>query len=143
MLAAAMIDQTPNAVCLSEPERHTKLMETAGTAEEFVLKLSAEFDAIRKTLLAGGSVFDRRGKGNLPVTNYFEAQTSNGPRRPTYEIVEISRPGMSADFLLVSNTMLCTLVYYPRSREIRDLVSSPSFGIRFPSYYLYDRSNCQ
>src|SRR5262245_56837618 len=65
-LAAAIIDQLPDAFCLSEPENQIALMETAATAEEFVTRLGEDFAAIRRTLLAGGSVLDRRGDGGQP-----------------------------------------------------------------------------
>ena len=38
-LAAAIIDQAPDALCLSEPDRHVELMNEAADAENFVARL--------------------------------------------------------------------------------------------------------
>src|ERR1700739_4633624 len=99
-LAAAIIDQIPNAVCLSEPDHQVRLMEAAKTAKEFVADLGVDFDAIRRTLLVGGSVLDRRGEGGRPVTNYFEPRASHGHRGSAYSVLATSRSGISPDFLL-------------------------------------------
>jgi hypothetical protein len=99
-LAGAIIDQLPNAVCLSEPEHQVDLMEAADTAEKFVTHLGADFDAIRQTLLVGGTVLDRRGDGGRPVTNYFGRRTPEGQRGVAYAVMPISRKGISPDFLL-------------------------------------------
>jgi hypothetical protein len=58
-------------LCLSEPESHVELMTKAADAGDFVARLGQEFDTVRRTILAGGSVLDRRHADGAPVTNYF------------------------------------------------------------------------
>ena len=99
-LAAAIIDQTPDALCLSEPESHVELMTNASDAEDFVARLGQEFDAVRRTILAGGSVLDRRRADGAPVTNYFTDPAPDGRRETTFTLRDIARPGLSADFVL-------------------------------------------
>ena len=99
-LAAAIIDQGPDALCLSEPENHVHLMSEAATAEEFVSHLSLDFDAIRRTVLAGGSVLDRRRPDGAPITDYFTSPLSNGRRETAFVIRGITRPALSPDFVL-------------------------------------------
>jgi hypothetical protein len=99
-LATAIIDQVPDAFCLSEPETQIALMEGAETAEEFVTRLGAEFDAVRRQLLAGGTVLDRRADTGKAITNYFGRPNADGRRGVSYAIVPVSRPGLSREFLL-------------------------------------------
>jgi hypothetical protein len=70
-LAAAIIDQAPDSLCLSEPDSHVEMMKEAASAEDFVAGLCREFDAVRRTILAGGSVLDRRQADGAPVTNHL------------------------------------------------------------------------
>jgi hypothetical protein len=99
-LAAAIIDQAPNSLCLSEPDQHVDLMREAATAEDFVARLSQEFDTIRRTILTGGSVPDRRRADGAPITNYFSDPLPNGCRETTFTICNVTRPGLSKDFVL-------------------------------------------
>ena len=99
-LAAAIIDQAPDSLCLSEPDRHVDLMREAASAEDFVARLSREFDAIRQTVLAGGSVPDRRRADGAPITNYFTDPLPNRRREAAFTIRNVTRLGLSADFVL-------------------------------------------
>jgi hypothetical protein len=99
-LAAAIIDQAPDSLCLSEPDGHVDLMEAADSPEDFVLRLCQEFDAVRRTILEGGSVLDRRRTDGAPVTNYFSDPMPDGRREAAFATREISRPGLSSDFVL-------------------------------------------
>jgi hypothetical protein len=99
-LAAAIIDRAPDALCLSEPESHVELMTRAADAEDFVARLGQEFDTVRRTILAGGSVLDRRHADGAPVTNYFADPAADGRRETAFTIRGIARPGLSADFVL-------------------------------------------
>ena len=99
-LAAAIIDQAPNCLCLSEPDGHVDLMREAVSPEDFVAKLCQEFDVVRRTILGGGSVLDRRRADGAPVTDYFSDPRPDGRREPAVTIRSISRPGLSPDFVL-------------------------------------------
>jgi len=99
-LAAAMIDQAPNALCLSEPDKHVELMTSATDAEDFVIRLGRDFEAVRQTILSGGSVLDRRRADGAPVTNYFGDPGPDGRRETAFAIRATARPGLSPDFVL-------------------------------------------
>jgi hypothetical protein len=99
-LAGAIIDQAPDSLCLSEPDRHVDLMREATSAEDFVVRLSREFDAIRRIILAGGSVSDRRRADGAPLTNYFTDSLPDRRREAAFTIRNITRLGLSADFVL-------------------------------------------
>jgi Sulfotransferase family len=99
-LAAAIIDQAPDALCLSEPDRHVDLMREAASPEDFVAGLCQEFDVVRRTVLGGGSVLDRRGADGTPITNYFSDPLPDGRREAAFTTRSIRRPGLSPDFVL-------------------------------------------
>jgi hypothetical protein len=99
-LAAAMIDQADNAFCLSEPDSHVELLQTSQSAEDFVARLALHFDSTRKSLLVGQSVLDKRQPDGQPVTNYFSDVIPGRPRQLTFMAVNVSRSGLTADFLL-------------------------------------------
>ena len=99
-LATAIIDQAPDSLCLSEPDRHIELMNDAANAEDFVLRLRQDFDAVRRTILVGGSVLDRRRADGAPVTNYFSDPGPDTRRRAEFTIRGVTRPWLSPDFLL-------------------------------------------
>jgi hypothetical protein len=99
-LAAAIIDRSPDSLCLSEPDSHLELMSQAASAQDFVARLSREFALIRRTILAGGSVPDRRRPDGAPLTNYFSDPLSDGRREAAFTIQNVSRRGLSADFVL-------------------------------------------
>jgi hypothetical protein len=99
-LAAAIIDQSPDSLCLSEPDWHVGLMQEAANAQDFVARLSWELAAVRGTILAGGSVSDRRRADGVPLTNYFSDPLPDGRREPVFTIQNVSRRGLSANFVL-------------------------------------------
>ena len=99
-LAAAVIDQAPDSLCLSEPDGHLDLMSRAASAEDFVTSLCEEFDAVRRTILGGGSVLDRRRADGAPITNYFSDPLPDGRREAVFATRGVSRSGLSADFVL-------------------------------------------
>ncbi len=99
-LAAAIIDQAPDALCLSEPDSHVDLMREAANPDDFVAGLCREFATVRRTILAGGSVLDRRRADGAPVTNYFSDPLPDGRREAVFATRDVSRSGLSADFVL-------------------------------------------
>jgi hypothetical protein len=122
-LAAAIIDQAPNSLCLSEPDRHLQLMREAANAKDFVVRLTQEFDNIRRTILAGGSVSDRRRHDGTPLTNYFTDPVPNGRREAAFAIRNITRLGLSADFVLgVKHNALYSAV-------LQEIVASARFRV--------------
>ena len=119
-LAAAIVDQSPDALCLSEPDHHVDLMNGAATAAEFVRQLCLDFGAIRRTILAGGSVLDRRCPDGTPVTNYFTSHMLDGRRKPAFVIRGITRihigrwhpgRGLAIFLLLLSLAAAATLFF--------------------------------
>jgi hypothetical protein len=99
-LAAAILDRAPDALCLSEPGHHRELMRSARDAADFATRLGQEFGAVRRTILAGGAVLDRRHADGSAVTNYFADAEPGRRREPTGSWRSISRPGMSRNFTL-------------------------------------------
>lgn len=99
-LAAAIIDQAPGCLCLSEPENQVELMRGAVSAEDFVAMVGEEFDTVRRSVLAGSPILDRRRADGAAVTNYFTGEQPDGKRITGYTIRAITRPGLSADFVL-------------------------------------------
>ena len=110
-LAAAIIDQTPNCLCLSEPDNHVDLMNGAASPEDFVSRLCREFETVRRTILSGGSVLDRRSADGAPVTDYFSDPLSDGRRELAVTTRGIHRSRLSPDFVLgVKHNALYTAV---------------------------------
>jgi hypothetical protein len=99
-LAAAIVDRSCDAFCLFEPDSHVKLMQTAKDVDDFVARLRREFDATRQALLAGKGVPDRRAGDGAPVTDYFADAMPGRRREPAFTIRDVSRPGLSPDFVL-------------------------------------------
>ena len=75
-------------------------MRQAASAEDFVARVGQDFDAVRRSLLSGSSVLDRRSAGGTPITNYFTDPGPDGQRETNYTIHQITRPGLPADFVL-------------------------------------------
>ena len=98
-LAAAIVDQSRDAFCLSEPDSHVEFMQTAKDADDFVARLRRDFDATRRALLAGKAVSDKRGSDGAPVTDYFPV-TAPGRREAAFTVRNVSRTGLSPDFVL-------------------------------------------
>jgi len=110
-LAAAIIDQAPDSLCLSEPDGHADLMNQAASPGDFVISLCQEFKAVRRTVLGGGSVLDRRRADGAPITNYFSDPLPDGQRETVFTIPGVTRSGLSADFVLgVKHNALYTAV---------------------------------
>jgi hypothetical protein len=110
-LAAALIDQAPDSLCLSEPDGHADLMNGAASSRDFVSRLCQEFDVVRRTILGGGSVLDRRRADGAPITNYFSDPLPDGQRETVFTIPGVTRSGLSADFVLgVKHNALYTAV---------------------------------
>jgi hypothetical protein len=98
-LAAAIVDQSRDAFCLSEPDSHVELMQAAKDADDFVARLRRDFDATRQALLAGKAVPDKRASDGTPVTDYFP-DTTAGRREAAFTVRDVSRTGLSPDFVL-------------------------------------------
>lgn len=99
-LAAALIDQAPDSLCLSEPEHHEQLMRSAADADDFIVRIGQEFAAVRRSLLAGEGVLDRRHADGAAVTNYFGDPGPDGQRLMTLGFHRVTRLDLSANFWL-------------------------------------------
>ncbi|MDX2073274.1 MAG: hypothetical protein SFX19_02785 [Alphaproteobacteria bacterium] len=92
-LAASLLDAAPDSVCLNEPEwqrPHPSL-----SAEAFARAVKEDFDDVRKKLLAGIAVPDRRAADGSALTNYYDSGTKNN-----FVMHDLLRPGLTEDFTL-------------------------------------------
>lgn len=101
-LAAAIIDSSPQAFCLSEPERHVRILNAARDSGEFVAGIVADFERIRNRLLGGEAVHDRRAPDGTAVTNYYDRSSVGQARTVTFALVNRGKPSLGPDFLLAS-----------------------------------------
>jgi hypothetical protein len=101
-LAAAMIDECANAICLSEPNSHVELMYKSESAEAYVSVLVGEFSRLRYHLLAGGTVSDRRGANGNVLTNYLGPPDQDGKRCKQFSEIERGKSNLAPDFMLAS-----------------------------------------
>lgn len=107
-LVGALLDSLPNTVCLSEPPWQWH-KSTGGKldigpdprGEEFAKWLVGDFVELRRRLLAGEQVLDRRGEGNRSLTNYHAASTaSNQPQRSALQVRNFSAGALDSEFTL-------------------------------------------
>lgn len=99
-LVAAHIDAREGVCCLSEPQRHVDLAETAADASAFAAALGADFAALRRELAAGAAVLDRRGQNDEAVDNYFDEPDTTGVRRPRFQSIPRSVVGVTDNTVL-------------------------------------------
>lgn len=99
-LAAAILDQTADCFCLSEPEEHVEIMRSAASAQDFVDRLEKSFESLRAALIGGDSVCDRRSEDGRPVTNYFAPKTAAGVRESAFSMQWVAKAGLTQDFIL-------------------------------------------
>jgi len=86
-------------------------MNGAASPEDFVSRLCREFETVRRTILSGGSVLDRRRADGAPVTDYFSDPLSDGRRELAVTTRGIHRSRLSPDFVLgVKHNALYTAV---------------------------------
>lgn len=92
-LAAALLDAEPNTVCLNEPEwqhPHPSL-----DAEGFARAIEADFSEVRRKILAGIPVPDRRDADGKALTNYYDSGTNKN-----FVMHPLTRGNLPADFTL-------------------------------------------
>jgi hypothetical protein len=99
-LVAALVDAREGVCCLSEPQRHVELAETAADAAAFVAAVGADFAALRRELADGAAVMDRRGQNDEAVDNYFAEPDAAGVRSPRFRCVPRSVANMTDDTVL-------------------------------------------
>jgi hypothetical protein len=95
-LVASLIDRFQDTVCLNEPPRYYEWATHCRSRTEFVEKLVADLEEMRRSLQRGGSVLDTRESNGAVPTNYFNGQ---GTRRKL-DTVPVSRRGVGAKLLL-------------------------------------------
>ena len=93
-LTAALIDGLDDTVCLSEPAWQDRWPRETASPDAYVQQLVDDFARVRRDLLAGDGVVDRRRPDGTAVSDYFR----DGDR--PYELVEFRRSGLSENFLL-------------------------------------------
>jgi hypothetical protein len=116
-LAASLIDAEPNSVCLNEPEwQHPHpLLDAAGFAQA----IQEDFPDIRKKLLAGVPLPDRRAEDGSALTNYY----GNGMEKQ-FVMHPLVRKDLTADFTLAIKHNGPYLAVLP------ELIALESFEIR-------------
>lgn len=107
-LVGALLDSLPNTVCLSEPPWHWH--KSSGgkldigpdpTGEIFAKWLVGDFVTLRRKLLAGERIQDRRSDNNQSLTNYYSARSSLDQQdHQALHLKEFSAPSLSEDFTL-------------------------------------------
>ncbi len=118
-LLSAIVDSLDDSFCLSEPDWQFSLGRRAPDRESYVAEILSDFDKVRRRLLAGNSIQDRRLPNGEAVTNYFERRF--GEIREAFQYVEVTRPGLTPDFLLGMKhnaPYLCVLPDLAAQREI-------------------------
>lgn len=102
-LTAALIDGLPNAVCLNEPQWHSRwIWGVNTTATDFAKWLVGDFAWVRHRLLTGQTVPDRRRPDSTTaVTDYYQRK-ENFKADNTYQVINFRRDGLSKDFILGS-----------------------------------------
>jgi hypothetical protein len=98
-LVCALLDSLRDAVCLSEPDWQDEWPRITDDASAYAQRVRADFTRVRRQLLEGGEVADRRAEDGSAVTNYFP-RAADGTRASAYALRPFVRPGLSADFLL-------------------------------------------
>jgi hypothetical protein len=93
-LTAALIDGLEDTVCLSEPEWQDMWSREIADPNAYVQRLLEDFARVRRDLLTGNGVVDRRRADGTPVSNYFR-----NDERP-YEFIDFRRSGLTENFLL-------------------------------------------
>jgi hypothetical protein len=99
-LAAALIDSMPDTVCLSEPGWHQ--WSLLSQSSHYAKWLAGDFIELRKKLLAGEPVEDKRSLDGTAITNYHKVARHSQKPTSQYRIVPITRPGLSQDFTLAA-----------------------------------------
>lgn len=107
-LLGALLDSLPNTVCLSEPPWHWH-RSTGGqldigpdpTGEVFAKWLVGDFIDLRRKLVDGESVRDRRSEINQPFTNYHSARSSAEQKKHSaLQLRNFSLASLDAQFTL-------------------------------------------
>lgn len=99
-LATAIVDGLENSLALSEPQVHVDLMASctdAGSMYEGIVRVQKD---LRRRILDGLPVMDRRHPDGRPLTDYYPRdRTGVASLRTERPVV---RPGLTADFLLAT-----------------------------------------
>src|SRR5690606_21718614 len=95
-LAASLIDSLPDTVCLNEPGWHHA--RSAPTPEGFAQFIKKDFARLRRQLVEGEPVPDRRAGDGSATTNYYRVE--GGKMESSFEVLPFTRPGLSAEFTL-------------------------------------------
>jgi hypothetical protein len=99
-LAAATVDGAGNSLCLSEPRLHDVTAQ-CDDAAQFAAALVEKFNAIRRDVLEGIPVVDRRDRNGRAITNYFGPRRDDASEREeVFAELPIVRAGLTPDFML-------------------------------------------
>ncbi len=100
-LTAALIDGLEDAVCLSESVWQDTWSREMATPDDYVQRLVDDFVHVRRDLLTGNVIVDRRRADGTPVCDYFhKGDAGRDDGKPPYELVDFRRSGLSENFLL-------------------------------------------
>ncbi|MDX1975003.1 MAG: sulfotransferase [Rickettsiales bacterium] len=97
-LVSALIDGLPDAVCLNEPDWQAGNFTPNPT--NYAKWLVGDFVKVRRRLLLGESVPERRAADGSAVTNYYKLDPESNAVKTNYTTVRFTRPGLSENFSL-------------------------------------------
>lgn len=102
-LLTALADCQPDSVALNEPRWQFQWAEsnlqTSGP-EDFARWLVGDCAVIRRRLLDGVPIPERRLPDGSAVTNYYRLTPQQENARPEFQVIPFTRPGLSPDFRL-------------------------------------------
>src|SRR5437763_970683 len=98
-MTAALVDSLENAVCFSEPHWHVDWNLEAPDRAAYARGLIDSFRDIRRRLMLGEAMLDRRNPDGSAVTSYFRRK-EDGSQENAYQVLPVCRPSLPSDFLL-------------------------------------------
>ncbi len=102
-LLTALVDSMPQAVALNEPKwqyNWANRNQSTSKARDFSRWLVGDFADIRRKLLTGTPIPERRSPEGEAVTNYYRMNSDEPRLGKNFDLVPFTRPGLEKDFLL-------------------------------------------
>jgi len=95
-LAASLVDRLQNTICVNEPGRYYNWTGGCQDSKQFARLCMWDLERMRRRVIAGGTVLDRREHDGSVPTNYFD---ETGPRRDL-RMLSVGRPGANEELLM-------------------------------------------
>lgn len=123
-LVTAIIDGLEDSLALSEPDAHTQFIGPSTSSAEYVEFIRDDLSEVRRAVLKGEPIVDRRSKTGAVTTNYFKRV--NGKIVNSSQTFNISRANLSPNFLLASKHNAHYTAVLP---EILSLINIPVLAV--------------